>query len=451
MTTLQWSLIKTMPVALGISLIAALPSYASETLESHPLDQTSAVEETQERDRPEAQQVDRNDQLIALLSLEKSSLISSKQLQPAEPELAPASAPTTGDLSEPTEAVQTVDDLEAPLESADETTEPVDDLSESSEPPSDEIELIEEPIESAEPAEELVEPIEEPSDSTPDTEELTAESPPSLDWRFTFEPYIYIPLHVDGEIGIGEFTSEIGDDTPLGEISDTIDVNINTNLASAIDTLRDTLIFGFMGRTEAWRGDFGIIFDGAYISLEQDNEINLAVPPRFQPIIPTDIDVETKFSYGQFDLAAGYRIADRSRFADAATDFDLGPLVFDVMGGLRLYTLSQSIDINTNLGNDRDFSRDSTIITPLISSRLRWNLSHNFALGIRGDMAGFGVDGLDLAWALTSGFDWMFSGNTSVSLGYRISSLDYSKEVRGRNVDVDLLFHGPYASFVFRF
>ncbi|HEY9645368.1 MAG TPA: hypothetical protein V6C88_03310 [Chroococcidiopsis sp.] len=278
-----------------------------------------------------------------------------------------------------------------------------------------------------------------------------ADTTASPRWRFTFEPYVYVPLHVNGHIDVGNFTTGIGDDTNLTDVDRTIDIDIDTNIQDVVDTIRDTLIFGFMGRTEAWRNHLGIIFDAAYLDLEQDNTTTLNIRQSLRDRIPTEINVETTFTYGQFDLGAGYRFADDSKLATAATDFDLGPVVFDVIGGVRLYTIHTGLDIDTNLGGGREFDRNTTLLSPLLSARLRWNLSDNLALSARGDLAGFGVGSLDLAWSVTTGLDWMFSGNTSFFLGYRVAGIDLSKEVRDRDLDVNLTYHGPYLGMVFRF
>lgn len=135
----------------------------------------------------------------------------------------------------------------------------------------------------------------------------------------------------------------------------------------------------------------------------------------------------------------------------AVTEFDLDSVVFDVIAGLRIYTFDKEIEVNTNLGREREIDSSTTFVAPLLSSRLRWNLSYKLASATRGDIAGFGASGLDLAWSVTAGFDWMFSGNTSAFLGYRVSSIDYAREVRNEDPGLDLLLHGPYLGIGFCF
>ncbi len=261
-------------------------------------------------------------------------------------------------------------------------------------------------------------------ESTPDPEATTA----SPRWQINVIPYGFVPLSVDGSATVKDFTADID----LG-----------------LDDILDPLNFAAAGRVEAWRANLGLIFDGAYFSTSQENSTSTSVPNCLCNIFPSKIDTEVNVQYGQFDLGVGYRTA--ANLSDAKTEFDLGPLVFDAIAGMRIYALHQEINLSTNLGTNRDRSESSTLITPLISGRLRWNLSPTVAGWVRGDIAGFGIGGTLMAASVTGGIDWMFSGNTSLLLAYRISSLQYSTDIRGEDFKLDLLMQGPYLGVVFRF
>ncbi|QYO67890.1 hypothetical protein [Leptolyngbya sp. 7M] len=75
----------------------------------------------------------------------------------------------------------------------------------------------------------------------------------------------------------------------------------------------------------------------------------------------------------------GYRVAANS--TNAATEFELGPLVFDAIVGMRIYAIRQEINVSTNIGTDRNLERNNTVVTPMVSSRLRWNL-YNLNIGV---------------------------------------------------------------------
>jgi hypothetical protein len=256
-------------------------------------------------------------------------------------------------------------------------------------------------------------------------QEETSRSPR---WQFTFTPYGFIPLTIDGSATVRDFTADVD----LG-----------------LDDLLDPLNFAAAGRVEAWRGSLGFIFDGAYFSVGQEASRSRSIPNCLCDIFPSKIDTEVDVQYGQFDLGVGYRVAANA--ANAATEFELGSLVFDAIVGVRIYAIQQEIDISTNIGTDRNLEHSNTIVTPMASGRFRWNMSPTLAGWVRGDIAGFGIGGTLLAASVTGGVDWMFSGDTSLLLAYRISSLRYDTEVQGRDFELDLLLQGPYMGIVFRF
>ncbi len=266
----------------------------------------------------------------------------------------------------------------------------------------------------------------EPGESEPEpTPEVTADLP-SPRWRFTLQPYGFVPLSVEGDVTVRDFTADIN----LG-----------------LDDILSTLSFAAAGRFEAWRGNLGFVFDAAYFSVENDSSTSRSVPDCLDCIFPSEIDTETKVRYGQFDLGVGYRFASVDPAA-AMTEFDLGPVVFDAIVGMRIYAIQGEIDISTNLDTSRELERSKTIFEPLVSGRVRWNISPTVAGWARGDIAGFGIEGMTFSAALTGALEWMFSGNTSLLLGYRVSSIEYTSD---QDLELDLLLHGPYLGAVFRF
>jgi hypothetical protein len=266
----------------------------------------------------------------------------------------------------------------------------------------------------------------EPGESEPEPIPEETDEPASPRWRFTFQPYGFVPLSVEGDVTVRDFSSDIS----LG-----------------LDDILNPLNFAAAGRFEVWRGNLGFIFDGAYFSIEQDNSISRSGLDCLDCIFPSEIDIETKVRYGQFDLGVGYRFGAVNPSA-AATEFDLGPLVFDAIVGMRIYAIHGEIDLSTNLDTSRELERSKTIFEPMVSGRIRWNLSPDLAGWVRGDIAGFGIQGMVLATSFTGGLEWMFSGDTSLLLGYRISTIQYNSD---DNLELDLLLHGPYLGMVFRF
>ena len=273
------------------------------------------------------------------------------------------------------------------------------------------------PIAQAEtPAEsDVPEPGSEPEESSPR-------------WHFTLTPYAFVPLSVEGDATVRDFTADID----LG-----------------LDDILSPLNFAAAGRVEAWRGHLGFIFDGSYFNLSQDNTKSLSIPNCLCDIFPSEITTDVKVQYGQFDLGVGYRASENAN--QAKNEFELGPFAFDAIVGIRIYALRQEIDISSNLGTSRNVEGSGTLVQPLVSGRLRWNLSPKLAGWVRGDLAGLGIGGTLMAATFTGGLDWVVAGDTSLLLAYRFSSLQYNTDVGGENLELSLLFHGPYLGVVFRF
>ncbi len=414
-TKLLWNLIRVMPVVLGTTLMTMMSAHASERVKVQHPTQLSTFVEVEDGDRPENSQSKENQIEFSTVTL--------PDLKPHLPNDGQISQVNTATTANELIADELPETKQEPPDLTDELTESPDALTID--------ELADESPESTESSDELSADASTIDQS--DSLSQETEPSPSLRWRFTVEPYIFIPLDVEGDVTIGDFTT---------------DIDRNSSLPEFVDTARDTLNFGFLGRFEAWRGNLGLILDTSYINVERNNTRSPDILDG--EILPSEIDTAITVRYGQFDLGGGYRFAGGNP-AEAATEFDLGPVVFDVIAGMRIYTSSQKIEISNNLGRDRELDNSTTFVTPLLSSRLRWNLSRKVALGARGDVAGFGVSGLDLAWSVTGGVDWMFSGNTSVLLGYRVSSIDYTREVRDEDLGLDLLLHGPYLGVLFRF
>jgi hypothetical protein len=148
------------------------------------------------------------------------------------------------------------------------------------------------------------------------------------------------------------------------------------------------------------------------------------------------------------DLAGSYRFYDpkKANPEGIRSEYDLGPLVFDVLGGLSFVQINNQLGLSTNLGGNGQFNSTQTLVSPLIGGRIRWNANPKLALVGMGTISGFGISGLT-QYSIQGGVDWMFSGNTSLGAGYRFSFLDYSSS----QVDLNVNQNGPYLDFGFRF
>ncbi len=96
---------------------------------------------------------------------------------------------------------------------------------------------------------------------------------PPLGWRFDFEPYLFLPLDVQGDIFLGKGRNLLFPNRPeviLGNRG----INLNVNASLSDVTARLTNIFGASGRFQAWNGNFGIVSEqfcvAACLSIQSD-------------------------------------------------------------------------------------------------------------------------------------------------------------------------------------
>lgn len=263
-----------------------------------------------------------------------------------------------------------------------------------------------------------------------------SDSAADIPWRFTVKPFFYIPVGINGEITVRDISASI--DAGPGDIFDAIVNDLN---------------FAAFGEIEAWKGPWGIFFNGAYANLGTGRTDDIPVPPQFQeagfpPQVTVDAAVGTSFA--QFDLGGAYRFGDANlpmALRTADTEFDLGPFIFDAFAGMRLYTFNNTVELTGQFGNRLELDQSRTIVEPMIGGRARWNVSDHLAALAGGSMSGFGLGDLTFSVAGYGGIDWLFSGNTSLTALYRFTYLDYSSGSSG----LDLFTHGPNLGVKFRF
>jgi hypothetical protein len=277
------------------------------------------------------------------------------------------------------------------------------------------------------------------SESGRDLPSLVAQTPDGvgeIPWRFSLEPYVYVPFNVNGDVTVGG-----------------VEVPINAGIGDIFSVAVNTLNFAAFGRVEAWKGPWGIVFDGAYANLGTAQTIEIPLPPELKLFgLPPQIDIDAAVgvSFSRFDLAAAYRFGDGNlpnALRTADTEFDLGPFLFDAIAGLRLQTFTNDLVLTSNLGDEFNFSDSKTFPEPMLGGRARWNVSDNLAVLTGGSISGFGIGDLTLSVDGYAGIDWLFSGNTSLLASYRFTYVDSNSDSLGLN----LFTHGPLIGVKFRF
>ncbi len=287
--------------------------------------------------------------------------------------------------------------------------------------------------------------------------QTTSDQPQSEQWHFLFVPYVYVPFFITGGVnfnGTEDFTDRFSRGGDFGSV---IDPNTSRDFAFTPSqiraTLKDTLNFAFFGGLEAWSPDYtlGFLTDVNYLSVSSRSTIDREVRrPGLANFIPAQINTALNTQLWTVDLAASYRFYDPAKVNPEGvdTEFDLGPFVFDVLGGLNLTSVNTQLGLTTNLGGDGQFTSSNTIFSPLLGGRFRWNANPKLAVLASGSVSGFGISGL-MQYEFSGGVDWIFSGNTSLGAGYRFGFLDYTQSAGNFNLTADQ--NGPYLSFGFRF
>lgn len=264
--------------------------------------------------------------------------------------------------------------------------------------------------------------------AVPSTLDAGIASPTPSQWHFSFEPFVVLPLSTTGTLGVGD-----------------VAIDVNAGLSELLSPLN----LAFLGQFEGWYENQGFVVNTTYFAAGESATANFDLPPLSFPLA---LEGSASADLWRTDLLYAYRFTKppESGYGAGFTEFDLPPVSFDLMGGLRFYSLSQEVSVNSNVGVSRSLSNSDFILEPVLRSRLRWNTSDYLAVLLDSSVSGLSLTGgSTFSVTATAGVEWLFSGNTSLSAGYQLNYIDYAAS--GRDGELDLLAHGPRLSFIFRF
>lgn len=237
-------------------------------------------------------------------------------------------------------------------------------------------------------------------------------------WNVELTPYFWV-AEIDGDITLRGRTGPA--DASFSDIMDNLDI-------------------AFMGRTEAWKGKWGLFIDGLYMDLGSE----FSTP---QGLVSADMDVkmtilEFGFGYHLWETQVGKEENQR--------------LSFDMLGGGRYINLKSEVDIVPNgpLGilSGRTFRRTEEWVDPIVGGRLQWDMSEKFAAAVRFDLGGFGIgEGSNLSWNLLAGIDYQLNDTMKLKAGYRILDMDYEAGSGNDEFGIDAQFRGPIVGLTFLF
>lgn len=245
-------------------------------------------------------------------------------------------------------------------------------------------------------------------------------APETDDWKFEVTPYVFLT---------------------------TVDIDamtIHGYSASAklkLSQLFDFLDFAGFAQFEAWKNNWGILIDSAYMDVGAKGSMTATIGS----LTPTfSIDADQKIAYVTLAGSHRFEIKQDSMWVD--------PIV-----GLRYGYLKQQGDvskapgplvgeINRMLGGSKDW------VEPYIGTRFGVKLSEKWTCLLKGDIGGFGIgDASDLTWNVLGGFDFKPWKSTSIKFGYRFYDIDYETGTGGERFGFDGQLRGPVVGVTFRF
>lgn len=237
-------------------------------------------------------------------------------------------------------------------------------------------------------------------------------------WRFESTLYLWLP-GIKGTIGVGGMTAPV--DASIGDILDNFQ-------------------FGFLGRVEAWKGNWGGFLDGMYVKLGDDI-------PAGGPIASGDFTTQQ----GIIEFGAMYRLPEVT-FGSA----DEQTLIFDLIAAGRYFTLSQELNLTGAgpIGMFRSGSVSQDWAEPYFGGRVAWNnlfgWTEALSIGVRADVGGFGV-GSNLTWSVLAGLDYRVSRLISLRFGYRWLDVDFDSGGSTPLFVFDVQMSGPVLGLTFHF
>jgi opacity protein-like surface antigen len=233
-------------------------------------------------------------------------------------------------------------------------------------------------------------------------------------WRFELTPYLWVPVSIDGDSTVDGTTAPV--DLSLGD-------------------LLDHFQFALTGRAEAWKGNWGVIFDGMYVDLGGD----LSTPGPM-----ADLNITQWVADG----LVSYRFLDRPIGVSGPNNAAHGRVTMELMAGLRFVDLKQEITLSPGikLGGSENY------LEPVVGARVQWRTSDKWFFVVRGDASGFGVgDGSDLTWNVLAGAGYAIAPNKTLKIGYRIQDVDWETGTGRDTMGFDATLHGPWLGLTFKF
>jgi len=242
--------------------------------------------------------------------------------------------------------------------------------------------------------------------SAADLADLTAPAPaiPAAkpQWTFSVAPYFWAA-------GMSGTVASFG--------APGVDVDMN------FSDIWNSLDFSMMAAGEARYGRFSLTTDLLYLKLSTKQ-----TTPR--GIVASNVSLGT--STTEVTALAGYSVLDLSKVR------------LDIVGGARLWSVSNELSFNGGLLNGRRFDDSATWVDAMGGVKARAELTDRLFLT---GWALAGAGGSDFGWDLLGGLGYEVTDRISAIAGYRAAGVDY----QDGPFEFDVTVQGPIigASFTF--
>ena len=207
---------------------------------------------------------------------------------------------------------------------------------------------------------------------------------------------------------------------------------------AAFSDILDKLDMAFMGHIEVSSDTFGAFVDGIYISLADDQVINLGPGG---PILG-DLLVDISLKMNIYELGGFYRMGSG----------EVGSSAFDIIGGFRLVDVVQDIDIVLPGPGAVPVNKviDAAETDVFVGARLIGKFTERWHYKLRADYGSGGTEGTINGLAAV-GYTFGQSGLFSLDLGYRYLNIELKNEDSGITTESEITMSGPALGFIFSF
>lgn len=192
------------------------------------------------------------------------------------------------------------------------------------------------------------------------------------------------------------------------------------------------LDFAFLGQLEATYGRLGFLANGAFFELSPGTHIR-------------HLDFNSRVSETALDLDFTYTLF-------GTPDTRCGPdhFKFDLLAGIRYYSLTGDLSITGPLGNTISDSGAVAWSDLVLGGRFQIPVNESWTLLARGDFGGFGINGCSqAAWNVELFAVYHCSEHCDLFAGWRWLDVDYSKGPGQFKYDVRT--DGPIMGLTVRF